>query len=69
LENVLAAAHSGLDKVVKTTVFLKNMDDFVKMNEVYGEVRDTVLDGDGKGGQPPVDSFSSSTSQPARPWK
>ena len=38
LENVraiLEAAGSGLDKVVKTTVFLKNIDDFSAMNEVY----------------------------------
>jgi len=33
---VLAAAGSGLERVVKTTVFLKNMGDFVAMNEVYG---------------------------------
>jgi 2-iminobutanoate/2-iminopropanoate deaminase len=33
---VLAAAGSGLDRVVKTTVFLKNMGDFPAMNEVYG---------------------------------
>ena len=33
---VLAAAGSGLDRVVKTTVFLKNMADFAAMNEVYG---------------------------------
>ncbi len=35
LEAVLAAAGSGLDRVVKTTVFLKNMYDFNAMNEVY----------------------------------
>jgi len=33
---ILEAAGSGLDKVVKTTVFLKDMNDFVKVNEVYG---------------------------------
>ena len=33
---VLAAAGSGFDRVVKTTVFLKNMGDFAAMNEVYG---------------------------------
>ena len=33
---VLAAAGSGLDRVVKTTVFLKNMGDFAAMNEAYG---------------------------------
>ena len=36
LAAVLAAAGSGLDRVVKTTVFLKNMGDFSAMNEVYG---------------------------------
>jgi 2-iminobutanoate/2-iminopropanoate deaminase len=36
VEAVLAAAGSSLEHVVKTTVFLKNMDDFTKMNEVYG---------------------------------
>ena len=35
LAAVLAAAGSGLDRVVKTTVFLKNMGDFTAMNEVY----------------------------------
>ena len=37
LEGVLAAAGSGMDKVVKTTVFLKSMGDFAAMNEVYGK--------------------------------
>jgi 2-iminobutanoate/2-iminopropanoate deaminase len=32
---VLAAADSGLDRVVKTTVFLKTMADFAAMNEIY----------------------------------
>ena len=36
LQSVLEAAGSGLDKVVKTTVFLRDMDDFAKMNAVYG---------------------------------
>lgn len=36
LSAVLEAAGSSLDKVVKTTVFLKNMSDFANMNEVYG---------------------------------
>ncbi|HTH51819.1 MAG TPA: RidA family protein [Pyrinomonadaceae bacterium] len=35
LSEVLAAAGSGLDKVVKTTVFLADMNDFAEMNEVY----------------------------------
>ena len=37
LKHVLEAAGTSLDKVVKTTVFLKDMADFQKMNTVYGE--------------------------------
>ncbi|HEY6464377.1 MAG TPA: RidA family protein [Candidatus Acidoferrales bacterium] len=36
LKAILEAAGSGLNKVVKTTVFLKDMNDFAAMNEVYG---------------------------------
>lgn len=36
LEAILKAAGSGLDRVVRTTVFLKNMGEFGAMNEVYG---------------------------------
>lgn len=36
LTAVFEAAGVGLDRVVKTTVFLANMDDFTAMNEVYG---------------------------------
>ena len=35
IEAVLAAANSGLQHVVKTTVFLKSMNDFSAMNEIY----------------------------------
>ncbi|KAI8979399.1 endoribonuclease L-PSP [Mycotypha africana] len=35
LTEVLKAAGSSLDKVVKTTVFLRDMNDFAAMNEVY----------------------------------
>ena len=35
LKAVLEAAGSSLDTVLKTTVFLKDMGDFPKMNEVY----------------------------------
>jgi 2-iminobutanoate/2-iminopropanoate deaminase len=35
LAAVLAAGGSGLDRVVKTTVFLADMGDFAAMNEVY----------------------------------
>lgn len=40
LENMtltLAAAGLGLGDVAKTTIFLKDMDDFAAVNEVYGE--------------------------------
>jgi 2-iminobutanoate/2-iminopropanoate deaminase len=37
LKAVLEAAGSSLDRVVKATVFLKNMGDFAAMNEVYAE--------------------------------
>ena len=36
LKAVLLAANSSLDRVVKTTVYLKDMAEFAKMNEVYG---------------------------------
>jgi 2-iminobutanoate/2-iminopropanoate deaminase len=36
LSAILKAAGSGLEKVVRSTVFLKNMSDFTAMNEVYG---------------------------------
>ena len=35
LRAVLEAAGTGLDRLVKTTVFLQNLDDFQGMNEVY----------------------------------
>ena len=37
LGGILKAAGSSLQKVVRATVFLKNMDDFAAMNEVYGK--------------------------------
>ena len=37
LRAVLEAAGSSLDKAVKCTVFLKDLNDYNKMNEVYGE--------------------------------
>jgi 2-iminobutanoate/2-iminopropanoate deaminase len=37
LKAVLEAAGSGLDYVVKTTVFLNDMDDFSAMNDIYAE--------------------------------
>jgi 2-iminobutanoate/2-iminopropanoate deaminase len=37
LSAVLTAAGSSMDRVVRTTVFLKNISDFPAMNEVYGK--------------------------------
>ena len=37
VKQVLEAAGSGLEKVVKVTVFLKDMKDFAAMNAVYSE--------------------------------
>lgn len=37
LKAVLEAAGSSLDKVVKTTCFLADMNDFAAFNEVYGQ--------------------------------
>jgi 2-iminobutanoate/2-iminopropanoate deaminase len=36
LKAVLEAGGSSLDKIVKTTIFLKNMGDFPVVNEAYG---------------------------------
>ena len=37
LSNLLEAAGTGMDKVVKTTVFIKEMNDFAAINEVYAK--------------------------------
>lgn len=37
LTAVLQAAGSDLDRVIKTTIFLSSMDDFVTVNEIYAE--------------------------------
>ena len=37
LKAVIEAAGGSLSKVVKTTVFMKNLDDFVAMNKIYGD--------------------------------
>lgn len=42
LKAILEEAGSGLDKIIKTTCFLQNMDDFAKMNAVYA----SYFDGD-----------------------
>jgi 2-iminobutanoate/2-iminopropanoate deaminase len=37
IQNILESAGSRLDLVVKTTVFLRDMNDFARMNNVYGD--------------------------------
>ncbi len=37
LKGVIEAAGATVDKVVKTTVFIKNMDEFAKVNAIYGD--------------------------------
>lgn len=37
LKNILETSDSKMENVVKTTVFLKDMNDFQAMNAVYGE--------------------------------
>ena len=37
LINILMSAKSGLDRVVRVEVYLKNMDDFKKMDAVYSK--------------------------------
>lgn len=37
LKNLIEAAGSSMDKVVKTVVFIKDMNDFGKINDVYKE--------------------------------
>jgi len=40
LRAVLRAADTDFDNVIKTTIFIKNMDDFAKVNEIYGSYFD-----------------------------
>ena len=42
LSEILEAAGSGLGKVIRTTVFLKNMSEFGAMNEVYSRYFSTT---------------------------
>jgi 2-iminobutanoate/2-iminopropanoate deaminase len=37
LKAVVEAAGSSMDRIVKATVFLKNMGDFAQVNEIYAE--------------------------------
>lgn len=42
LSAILKAAGTSLEKVVRSTVFLKNMGDFAAMNEIYGRYFSTA---------------------------
>ena len=37
IKNLLEAGGSSIDKVVKTSVFIKDMNDFAKINEIYAQ--------------------------------
>lgn len=37
VKNLIEASGASMDKVVKTGVFIKNMEDFAKINEIYAE--------------------------------
>jgi 2-iminobutanoate/2-iminopropanoate deaminase len=37
LKNVLESVESGLDRVIKTTIYLENMEDFGIVNVIYAE--------------------------------
>ena len=37
LKNLIEASGSSMEKIVKTTVFIKNMNDFGKINDIYKE--------------------------------
>ena len=67
LRAILEAAGSSLDQLVKTTVFLQNLDDFAGMNEVYAQVRRRhaagTLDGRGREAARRVRSSRSRRSQ------
>lgn len=43
VEAILKEAGTTMDKVIKTTVFLSEMNNFSEMNEVYSEFFDTVF--------------------------
>ena len=37
LQHVLEAANSSLDKIIKTTIYLTDMDNFIAVNTIYAE--------------------------------
>lgn len=41
LRDVLATIHASLDDVVKTTIYLQNIDDFAAVNQVYEQLFNT----------------------------
>jgi 2-iminobutanoate/2-iminopropanoate deaminase len=43
IKAVLESANAALDTVIKTTVFIKDMNDFPKINEIYGTYFSTHL--------------------------
>lgn len=43
LKTVLEEAGASLETVIKTTIYLKNMDDFVKVNTIYADYFDKSL--------------------------
>lgn len=43
LKNILEHNNSSLENVIKTTVFLKDMNEFAAMNEVYNTFFETAL--------------------------
>ena len=40
IKAVLTAAEMNFEQVIKTTIFISNMDDFVKINKIYGSYFD-----------------------------
>ena len=40
IKAILTAAEMDFDQVIKTTIFISNMDDFSKINEIYGSYFD-----------------------------
>jgi 2-iminobutanoate/2-iminopropanoate deaminase len=42
VQEILSAGGASIDTVVRTTVFLKDMNDFTEMNRVYGEFFSTA---------------------------
>lgn len=41
---ILKSANSSYDKVVKTTVLLRDMNDYAKVNEIYSQCKHSFVD-------------------------